>query len=305
MDQEILFKECISKINNLSAVNRTDLLVIPLMLDEQTDILFQNKQTVSKLINVQDKEINTNLFGYGLMADYLYGMTKEQTYKDCLENIYKKLRQLSRTKLNIFNDNTANSDISNIGIFLAVLPFYMRYEVLYNSKENINDIIFQLKQAEENMYDEQSGLFYTDSKNKNVDLLENTYFCLALLQAYEYSDEELFEHHKYVQNLFKKSLKGILKYCDKDKKLLKADKTVTCTNEQVASLLITYCIYKGINLYILNKDLYLNTGKSIVTNIDDKASQQTDTLFEVSYKLALFQHNKFNKQVRPQIKGGY
>ena len=215
-------------------------------------------------INHFDKaQYNIDSINTGKVLFFLYEETNEEKYRKAIDVVMDQIKTHPRTKSNNFwHKNIYPNQIWLDGLYMAQ-PFYMAYETKFNNKENYNDIISQFANVRKFLYNEEKMLYYhgydeariqpwADKEtglSKNFWLRAMGWYLMAIVDTMDEMSEEIFEHYKALEELFKEAITGILKYQDKDSKLFYQiiDRSDVEANylETSGSAMVAYAILKG------------------------------------------------------------
>lgn len=252
-------------------------------------------------INHFNKEqYNIDSINTGKVLFFLYEETKEEKYRKAIDVIMDQLKTHPRTKSNNFwHKNIYPNQIWLDGLYMAQ-PFYMAYETKYNNKENYNDIISQFSNVRKFLYNEEKMLYYhgydeariqpwADKEtglSKNFWLRAMGWYLMAIVDTMDEMSEEIFEHYKTLEGLFKEAITGILKYQDNESKLFYQiiDRSDVPNNylETSGSAMVAYAILKGCRMGILQKEKYQSIGDEIVFSLLNNKLIEEDGILKLS-----------------------
>lgn len=163
----------------------------------------------------------------------LLKITGNEKYKKAIELTYTQICSHPRTKEgNFWHKKIYPNQIWLDGLYMAQ-PFYARYETEFNKMKNYQDIISQFKNVRNLMFDEKKHLYYhgydssksifwADPKtglSKSFWLRSIGWFLVALADVYEILDEQMYDERRYIGDLLKEALNGVLEYQDKESKM--------------------------------------------------------------------------------------
>jgi unsaturated rhamnogalacturonyl hydrolase len=165
--------------------------------------------------------------------------------------------------------------------------FYTRYETERNKFKNYSDIVGQFKNVYDIMRDKETGLYYhayDSSKsmfwaNKETGLSQNYWlrsigwYTVALIDVYDYMDEQMYDEFNTLKVIFKEAIDGILLYQDKESKMFWQVPNFPGREgnylETSGSSMISYAILKGVRLGVL-PERYQRIGVEIFEGIVSK-----------------------------------
>ncbi len=217
----------------------------------------------------------------------LYEYTKNEKYSKAIEMVYEQIKTHPRTKEgNFWHKKIYPNQVWLDGLYM-IQPFYTRYETLRNKMQHYDDIVRQFKNVYEIMRDPKTGLYYhgydsertmfwADKKtglSKNFWLRSLGWYTVALIDVYEYMDEQMFDEHHTIKEIFKSTVDSLLAFQDPESKMFyqvpnypKREKNYLETS---GSSMIAYAILKGVRLKAL-PSRYLQIGLDIFNGICNK-----------------------------------
>ncbi|MGI6781221.1 MAG: glycoside hydrolase family 88/105 protein [Acholeplasmataceae bacterium] len=212
----------------------------------------------------------------------LHKYTNNEKYLKAIHLTYEQVKNHPRTKAgNFWHKKIYPYQVWLDGIYM-MQPFYARYETTFNNKANYDDIVKQIKQVREIMFDHEKGLYYhcydeTKSMfwaNKETGLSKHFWlraigwFFAGVTDVYGYLEDDKFR--KELQLIFREAVDHLLKYQDQKTKMFYqiVDLAERAPNyvETSGSLLVSYAILKGVRLSILPKK-YRKVGLEIFNGV--------------------------------------
>ena len=137
------------------------------------------------------------------------------------------------------------------------LPAFMKRDTEEGKKENYNAI--------RDRFMEVDALFYKE--NQQLELEKAGMYLMSLIDTMSLMSQEIFEHYKYFESLYKKALKAVLTYYDREKGMLPARLDVPVSDENpldaAGSFMLAYAILKGCRMKAILAEKYLEIGKTI------------------------------------------
>lgn len=237
---------------------------------------------------------NIDNINAGKILFYLYESTKEEKYRKAIEILMEQLRNHPRTNCgNFWHKNIYPNQIWLDGLYMAQ-PFYMEYETKYDNKEKYFDILNQFKNVRKYLFNEEKQLYYhayDESRtriwsNKDTGCSPNFWirsmgwYLMALIDTYEKTSEEIFEHYNTYKELFKEAIKGMLQYQDSNSKLFYQliDLADIKGNylETSGSIMVAYSLMKGCRMGALQVEKYEAIGEGILESIIDNRIVERD-----------------------------
>lgn len=214
----------------------------------------------------------------------LYAFTKEEKYLKAIHRVYEQILTHPRTKEgNFWHKKIYPNQVWLDGLYM-MQPFYTRYETELNKMQNYSDIVQQFKNVRELMRDPKTGLYYhgydssksifwADSKtglSKNFWLRSLGWFIVAMIDVYEYMNEQMFDERHSIMEMFKETVDSILKFQDPISKMFYQVPNFPEREgnylETSGSSMIAYAILKGVRLKAL-PSRYQEIGLAIFNGI--------------------------------------
>lgn len=241
-------------------------------IDESGNILGYNKE-----------DYNIDNICEGRVLFDLYNYTQKEKYKLAINKLKSQLDTHPRTKEGSFwHKLIYPNQVWLDGLYMS-MPFLTQYENYFGNK-NYQDIVLQYKNVRKNMYNEKDKLYYhafdysrnsfwCDKKtgnSKNYWLRAMGWYLVSLIDVIDYMDEMLYDEKRYLIDLFREGIKGILNYLDKDSNMFYQviNKGSLEGNylETSGSAMISYAILKAVRLEVL-QEKYFEIGKNIFDGI--------------------------------------
>ncbi len=199
----------------------------------------------------------------------LYEYTHEEKYLKAIELVREQILTHPRTKEgNFWHKKIYPNQVWLDGLYM-MQPFYTRYETKLNKMQNYSDIVQQFKNVYEIMRDPKTGLYYhgydssktmfwADPKtglSKNFWLRSLGWFTVAMIDVYEYMDEQMFDERHTIMEMFKETVDSILKFQDPKSKMFYQVPNYPGREknylETSGSSMVAYAILKGVRLKAL------------------------------------------------------
>ena len=167
-----------------------------------------------------------------------------------------------------------------------VLPAFMKQDTETGKKENYNAIRDRFKAINEE--------FYAAGQEKVT--AKNGLYLLSLIDTMSVMSQEIFEHYKYFESLYKKALKEILS-CYKEETgmfAVKADQAVDGSNplDMAATFMISCAVLKGCRMRAILSEKYLEIGKTLYETAAAMAAEEGITQMPQEMKLAYDEYQK-------------
>lgn len=167
-----------------------------------------------------------------------------------------------------------------------VLPAFMKQDTEKGKKENYNAIRDHFKAVDEKFYNE----------HQEVWLPKAGLYLLSLIDTMSVMSQEIFEHYKYFEGLYKKTVKAVLAYYNEETGMFpeKLDAPVSAENalDMAGSFLMSCAILKGCRMKALLSEKYLGIGKTIYETAAAMAAEEGIVEMPQEMKLACEEYQK-------------
>lgn len=211
--------------------------------------------------NLDNVNTASNLF-------YLYRKSGEEKYKKALALVRSQLDGMPRTKEGSFwHKAIYPNQVWLDGLYMAQ-PFYERYETTFCKMEKCCDVLLQFQNVEKHLKDPNTGLYYhgyDESRemywanpetgcSANFWLRAIGWFCLALVETADATDETLYFEKRYYQRLLENLVDALAPYQDESGMFYQVvDRKDAEGNylETSGTALIAYAILKAVRLHFL------------------------------------------------------
>ncbi len=199
----------------------------------------------------------------------LYAYTKEEKYLNAIHHVYEQILTHPRTaEGNFWHKKIYPNQVWLDGLYM-IQPFYTRYETELNKMQNYSDIVSQFKNVHQLMRDSNTGLYYHgyDSSrtmfwadkqtglSKNFWLRSLGWFTVAMIDVFEYMNEQMFDERHTIMEMFKETVDSILKFQDPKSNMFYQVPNFPNKEgnylETSGSSMIAYAILKGVRLKAL------------------------------------------------------
>lgn len=229
--------------------------------------------------NLDNVNTASNLF-------YLYDKTGDEKYRKAIELVRGQLERMPRTNEgNFWHKNIYPYQVWLDGMYMAQ-PFYMRYEMKFNSMKGCMDSIHQFENVERLMKDEKTGLYYhgyDESRemywanpdtgcSANFWLRALGWFSVALVETATAMTDVLYDEYRYLLRLLENLVEALAPYQDESGMFWQVvDHQEEEGNylETSGTALIAYAILKAVRLKLL-PDIYEDMGVRALEGIIDK-----------------------------------
>lgn len=237
---------------------------------------------------------NIDNINAGKILFFLYEQTKEEKYRKAIEGLMDQLRTHPRTNCgNFWHKKIYPNQIWLDGLYMAQ-PFYMEYETKFDNKEKYKDIINQFENVRKYLFDETKKLYYhgyDETKTRiwanpvtgcspNFWLRSMGWYLMSLIDTYEKTSEEIYEHSYTLKTLLKEGVKGIVNYQEPKSglfyQLIDLPEVEGNYLETSGSIMIAYTLMKGCRLGALQREKYQGIGEGILSSLVDHRIEVTE-----------------------------
>lgn len=229
--------------------------------------------------NLDNVNTASNLF-------YLYDKTGDEKYRKAIELVRGQLERMPRTKEgNFWHKNIYPYQVWLDGLYMAQ-PFYMKYEMKFNSMKGCKDSIQQFENVERLMKDEKTGLYYhgyDESRemywanpdtgcSANFWLRALGWYAVALVETATAMTDVLYDEFRYLLRLLENLVEALIPYQDESGmfwQVVNHQGEEGNYLETSGTALISYAILKAIRLGYL-PDVYEDMGVRALEGIIDR-----------------------------------
>ena len=213
--------------------------------------------------------------------------TGEERYRKAIEFHFRRLMEHPRCACgNFWHKEIYPNQVWLDGLYMAQ-PFYMEYEEKFDHNARIADITRQFAQAQSVLYNPDKGLsyhawdesrtmFWADREtglSPNFWLRAMGWYVMALIDSIEHCDRQLFEHYQTLVDIFRVSIRGLLRWQDEKTGLFYQviDRADVPDNylETSGSAMICYAVLKAVRLGVLDGEKYLPVSLRIWQGLED------------------------------------
>lgn len=166
------------------------------------------------------------------------------------------------------------------------LPAFMKRDTEEGKKENYNAIRDSFKELDEAFYREKG----------ETELEKAGMYLISLIDTMSVMSQEIFEHYKYFEGLYKKALKTVLLHYEEEKGMLPARLDMPAGEENPldikGSFMLAYAILKGCRMKAILSEKYLEIGKNMYETAAAMAAEQGMTEMTQEMKAANEEYQK-------------
>lgn len=229
--------------------------------------------------NLDNVNTASNLF-------YLYDKTGDEKYRKAIELVRGQLERMPRTKEgNFWHKNIYPCQVWLDGLYMAQ-PFYMKYEMKFNSMKGCKDSIQQFENVERLMKDAKTGLYYhgyDESRemywanpdtgcSANFWLRALGWYAVALVETATAMTDVLYDEFRYLLRLLENLVEALIPYQDESGmfwQVVNHQGEEGNYLETSGTALISYAILKAVRLGYL-PDVYEDMGVRALEGIIDR-----------------------------------
>ncbi|AOY76079.1 glycoside hydrolase family 88/105 protein [Clostridium formicaceticum] len=218
-----------------------------------------------KIAVYEMEEFNIDNINSGKVLFDFYEITKEEKYRKAIEVLYQQLENHPRTQEGSFwHKKIYPNQVWLDGLYMA-MPFYAKYEKLFNASKGFGDIYQQFMTVERRIKDAETGLYYHGYDESRKERWSNPdtglslhfwgramgWFVMALVDTLEIIEAD-FSNAEEIKKIFVETIDALLKYQDKASSMWYqvVDQGTREGNylETSGTLMIAYGILKGVRL---------------------------------------------------------
>lgn len=248
---------------------------------------------------------NLDNMNAGKILFFLYDRTGEEKYRKAIDILMNQIKLQPRTGTgNFWHKNIYPHQIWLDGLYMAQ-PFYMEYETRYDNQEKYTDIINQFKNVRKFLFHEEKKLYfhaYDESRTRiwanpetgcspNFWLRSMGWYLMALIDTFDKTSDQIYEHYIILKDLFKEAMNGILKYQDAETKLfyqlIDLPELTGNYPETSGSIMVAYALLKGCRLNALLKEKYQEKGEEILDSLIENRIIQRDGKYHLNWICAV------------------
>lgn len=218
--------------------------------------------------NYQIEEFNIDNINAGKVLFDIYEITGDKKYKKAIELLKQQLVRHPRTQENNFwHKRIYPNQVWLDGLYMA-MPFYARYEKVFNQAGGYMDICTQFMNVRKRMWDHKKQLYYHGYDESKKELWSNPetglsqnfwgramgWFVMAMVDTIEFMEKDP-NHCDELKTMFVEAIEGLLKYQEQETGMWYQVIDEGCREgnylETSATLMIAYSILKGVRLGLL------------------------------------------------------
>lgn len=250
---------------------------------EQLDQLINNQ---GEILNYQREEFNIDNINSGKVLFDAYEVTRDEKYLLGLQQLRIQLDTHPRNNEGSFwHKQIYPNQVWLDGLYMA-MPFYARYEKVFNEKRGYEDIYKQFKTVRNRMWNPDKQLYYhgyDESReerwsNPETGLSQNFWlramgwYVMAMVDTLEIIEEDV-NYSNDIKDMLKEAVEGLLRYQDSETgmwyQVIDAGNREGNYLETSGTLMISYGILKAVRLGYLPEELKDKAIKAYKGTIDN------------------------------------
>lgn len=215
--------------------------------------------------------------------------TGDERYRKAIEQQMASVWAKPRLECGNFASEM-DSQRSMLGDLYFTHPFYMEYESRFDGMAKLHDITSQFKNARRMLWKDEKGLNgygYSEAEDWLMAGMGKTFkayptglHLMALIDCIELCSEMLYEHYRALVDIFRESIRGVMKYQRADGLFGETlDAPAGAPNdytETAGSAMIAYCLFKAVRLGVLNDEKYLPAARRMFASLVDSKFKAGD-----------------------------
>ena len=259
------------------------------------DYLSQRVMPDGDIPTYERGQYNIDSINTGKTLFFALDQTGDERYRKAIEWHMERLRQHPRCQCGSYwHKSIYPNQIWLDGLYMAQ-PFVMAYEMRFGGMRKVADIVMQFQNVRKFLFDEAKGLCYHAYDEARVQPWANKqtgcspnfwlrsmgWYLMALVDCMDGMNEQLFEHYKALEAIFREAIRGILRYQAPKTGLFYQviDRADVAGNylETSGSAMIAYALMKGERMGALLQGRYAALGaKAFDSLVSDKLYADED-----------------------------
>ncbi len=238
------------------------------------------------------KEYNIDNVNAGKTLFELYKLTGKEKYKKAIETIYSQVQNQPRTEEgNFWHKMIYPNQVWLDGMYMGQ-PFYMQYEVEYNSCKNCKDSYEQFLNVYKNLRDPKTGLYYhgydcsrkafwcdkVTGLSRNFWLRALGWYAMALIDTISVMPEDMAQEKAKLSEIYKELIDSMLKYQSDNGMWYQVVNLGGIPGnylETSGSSIFAYAIMKSVRMGILDEN-YFKYGEKAFNGVCEKYLSEKD-----------------------------
>ena len=245
------------------------------------------------------EDFNLDNVSPGRAVIFAYEQTGEERYRKAMELLLSQLKEQPRIQAgNFWHKKIYPNQVWLDGLFMAQ-PFYTAYNTKFGGKVQYVDIGQQFELVQQKMfypekelyyhgYDESRSIFWADKEtgcSANFWLRAIAWFLMAAVDTMEEMEIRAYEYYRQVQDIYKKGIRGVLKYRDPESHLFYqvVDHPEIEGNylETSGSSMIAASILKACRMKVLLSEKYQHLGEEILEAVIEQKLKEVDGVLKL------------------------
>lgn len=238
------------------------------------------------------KEYNIDNVNAGKTLFELYKLTGKEKYRKAIETIYSQVQSQPRTEEgNFWHKMIYPNQVWLDGMYMGQ-PFYMQYEVEYNSCKNCKDSYNQFLNVYKNLRDPKTGLYYhgydcsrkafwcdkVTGLSRNFWLRALGWYAMALIDTVSVMPDDMKAEKDKLSEIYKELIDSMLKYQSDNGMWYQVVNLGGIPGnylETSGSSIFAYAIMKSVRMGILDES-YFKYGEKAFNGVCEKYLSEKD-----------------------------
>ncbi len=171
-----------------------------------------------------------------------------------------------------------------------VFPAFMKQDTEEGKKENYNAIHDSFKELDQ--------IFYKE--HQEVLLPKAGLYLMSLVDTMSVMSQEIFEHYKYFETLYKKALKKVLAFYQEETSLFPTNLNRPADSNNpvdiTGTFMIAYAVLKGCRMKAILSEKYLDMGKAMYQAAEKIIGKEAMDTLDAPLEMKLA-HEEYKKVV--------
>lgn len=197
----------------------------------------------------------------------LYERTGDEKYREKIEQYKDWLKSCSYTRNGVFESGEEQQKKIPWNVLYRMYTFYMEYETKYHNKAEYGIIVEQLR------------MLQVPTEQWTTEL---GWYLMTLIDVMDHMSQEIFEHYKSLEEIFKTTIRTVLK------------ENWKANFESKERAMVGYAVVKACRLHVLNSEKYAPVGLSMIDGIIDELNGTNDTEMTGVVMMAYAESMNFN-----------
>lgn len=180
----------------------------------------------------------------------LYERNGDEKSREEIEQYKDWLKSCSCTREGVFENTGEQRRKIPWNELYRIYTFYMEYETKYHNKAEYGIIVEQLR------------MLKVPDEHWTTEL---GWYLMTLIDVMDHMSQEIFEHYKSLEEIFKTTIRTVLK------------ENWKANFESKECAMVGYAVVKACRLHVLNSEKYAQVGLSMIDGMIDELNGTNDT----------------------------